>query len=69
MLKAGTKMHTQLLSVPACKKKGYKCIAFWRMGQEDVAVWDWIGNKKTGTDPLTVQIGIKALEEKEKEKN
>lgn len=51
------------------KKMGYKCIAFWRMGQEDVAVWDWIGNKKTGTDPLTEQIGIKALEEKEEEKN
>lgn len=32
------------------KKKGYKTIAFWRMGQEDVAVWDWIGNTKTGTD-------------------
>ena len=39
------------------------------LGQEDVAVWDWIGNKKTGTDPLTEQIGIKALEEKEEEKN
>lgn len=35
------------------QKKGYDCIAFWRMGQEDVAVWEWIGNTKTGTKPYT----------------
>lgn len=33
------------------KKKGYKCIAFWRMGQEDEAVWEWIGNNESGTGP------------------
>lgn len=42
------------------KSKGINCIAFWRMGQEDEAVWDWIGNKKTGVEPLTEQIGILA---------
>lgn len=48
------------------KKKGYNCIAFWRMGQEDSAVWEWIGNKKTGVKPLTEQIGIKASEANKK---
>ena len=45
------------------KQKGYNCIAFWRMGQEDVAVWEWIGNKTSGVGPLTGQIGILADEE------
>ena len=45
------------------KQKGYNCIAFWRMGQEDVAVWEWIGNKTSGVGPLTEQIGILADEE------
>lgn len=45
------------------KNKGYNCIAFWRMGQEDVAVWEWIGNKTSGVGPLTEQIGILADEE------
>lgn len=35
------------------QEKGYDCIAFWRMGQEDEAVWDWIGNTKTGLKPYT----------------
>lgn len=34
------------------KSKGYNCIAFWRMGQEDCAVWEWIGNNKSGTKAL-----------------
>jgi len=51
------------------KKKGYNCIAFWRMGQEDAAVWEWIGNKTSGVGPLTEQIGILAGEEtKDKKK-
>lgn len=45
------------------KQKGYNCIAFWRMGQEDVAVWEWIGNKTSGVGPLTEQIGILADED------
>lgn len=45
------------------KQKGYNCIAFWRMGQEDVAIWEWIGNKTSGVGPLTEQIGILADEE------
>lgn len=31
------------------KSKGYDNIAFWRMGHEDAAVWEWIGNKTSGT--------------------
>lgn len=54
--------HSNVERARMYKDKGYKCIAFWRMGQEDVAVWDWIGNKETGIEPLTEQIGIKALE-------
>ncbi|MCQ2610940.1 MAG: glycosyl hydrolase family 18 protein [Treponema sp.] len=34
------------------QNKGYGIIAFWCMGQEDAAVWEWIGNKKSGTKKL-----------------
>lgn len=37
------------------KAKKYNTIAFWRMGQEDVAVWEWIGNKTSGTKQLGVE--------------
>ena len=37
------------------KAKKYSTIAFWRMGQEDVAVWEWIGNKTSGTKQLGVE--------------
>lgn len=54
--------HSNVERARMYQGKGYNCIAFWRMGQEDAAVWEWIGNKETGVKPLTEQIGIKALE-------
>lgn len=44
--------HSNVIRSRMYQSKGYNNIAFWRMGQEDCAVWEWIGNKTSGTKPL-----------------
>lgn len=44
--------HSNVERARMYKSKGYNCIAFWRMGQEDAAVWEWIGNKISGVKAL-----------------
>lgn len=58
--------HSNVERARMYQKKGYTSIAFWRMGQEDAAVWEWIGNKTSGVKALSEQIGIKAQGKKKK---
>lgn len=44
--------HSNVERARMYQSKGYNCIAFWRMGQEDGAVWEWIGNKVSGIKPF-----------------
>ena len=44
--------HSNVIRSRMYQSKGYNNIAFWRMWQEDCAVWEWIGNKTSGTKPL-----------------
>lgn len=44
--------HSSVCRSRMYQSKDFNSIAFWRMGQEDCAVWEWIGNTKSGTKAL-----------------